>query len=52
MIIDNVEDMINSMFFYVCRYIVLSNKGGDSTEEKIYAWLNAERAYELYSEDR
>ena len=23
MIIDNVEDMINSMFFYVCRYIVV-----------------------------
>lgn len=50
MIINNVKDMINSMFFHVCRCLVLSNKGGNSIEEKIDASLNAQSAYKRYSQ--
>lgn len=46
----DLKDMINVMFYHVCRRHVLVNKCSNSIDEKLLAWLNAQRACELYTQ--
>lgn len=39
--------MINSMFYIVCRCLVLANKGGKTIEEQCAELAEAQKAYEM-----